>query len=106
MPNIGLALKREAVAQAWSLWISTATGETPNVDRTAEGVDITWKPGQAKKMEAYLSEAMETGEPSPDDLNVNVPLAPVILPIALKKSIGWIALYTAIIVVGTKLVWK
>lgn len=106
MSSVSTELKREGVAQAWSIWIRSATGEAPYIDRHANGVNISWKPGQAAKMEQYLSNAMKPSEPDPDALNVNVPLTPVILPLALKKSIGYIAAYTALIAIGTKLIWK
>ena len=106
MPNFALAAKRELMTQGWSLWINSATGQDPNVTRYADSVAITWKAGQAEKMEAYLAKAMKGSKHDPNDLNVGVDLGPVLLPLALKKSLGYIAAYTAFTILATKLIWK
>ncbi len=105
MADWALLGKREIAAQAWSLWINSVTGETPIMEHHDNGIDIAWKPGQARKMEEYLSDAM-TKPSSPDDLNVSVDLAPVLFPIAVKKSIAWITIYSALLIIGTKFLWK
>jgi len=106
MASTGLTLKREAVTQAWQLWIKSATGDTPVIERYPDGVDISWKPGQAQKMEQYLSEAMKPGKPDPDALNVSVKLGPVLYPLIIKKTLGYAVAYTAIVAIATKLIWK
>jgi hypothetical protein len=106
MPTIATTAKREAATQAWSLWITSVTGEAPVIQRKADGVDIRWRPGQARKMENYLSQAMQTKEKDPNDLNVSVDLAPVLIPLTIKKTIGYVAAYTAAVVILTKVVWK
>jgi hypothetical protein len=85
--------KREGLTQAWSLWIKSATGEAPIIQRHATGVNILWKPGQAKKMRDYLDKAMSpsTTEKGPDGkpkegVNVKVDFKTVLLPLAIKKS--------------------
>lgn len=105
MADISTTLKREAVTQGWNLWISSATGQAPIIERHSDGVNIKWNPGQAQKMEAYLNDAM-TAPSSPDDLNVDVDLKPVLIPLMIKKSVGWVALYSAVLVFGTKFLWK
>lgn len=84
MANIQLTLKRQATALAWSELINNATGERPIVINQPNGVKINWKPGQAKKMQEYLNESIDA-ESSPDDLNVDVDLAPVVIPLILKR---------------------
>jgi hypothetical protein len=84
MAEYGLTLKREATALAWGAFIGNATGESPIVNRFDDAITIDWKPGQAKKMRDYLTSAMDK-EPTPNDLNVNVNLAPVLVPILIKK---------------------
>ena len=106
MASMGTSLKREAITQGWSLWILSATGESPFVERHDAGANIKWRPGQAKKMEQYLLAAMKGGEPDPNDANVSVPLGPVLIPLVIKKYIGYAAAYTALLVIGTKLIWK
>lgn len=106
MSSVGKALKREGVVQAWTLWILNATGERPNVTRHEDSVEIDWKPGQAAKMERYLHEAMQPKPQSPDDLNVNVNMIPVLVPLAVKKSVGYVVLYTVLIALATKIFWK
>ena len=105
MASIGTIAKREAMTQGWSLWITSATGQTPNINRHSEGVDITWKTGQAKAMENYLLDSMSSPH-NPDDLNVKVDLQPVLLPLAVKKSVAWIVIYSAALILGTKFLWK
>lgn len=105
MANFALTLKREGVAQAWNLWITSATGEAPIMERHENGIDIKWNPGQAVKMEQYLNGAM-TAPSSPDDLNVSVDLKPVLIPLVIKKTVGWLTLYSALLVFGTKFLWK
>lgn len=106
MASISTTVKREALTQAWAAWIMSATGERPNITYYDDGVDITWKEGQARKMEEYLAAAMAEKEPDPNAANVNVALAPVLLPLALKKSLGYIVAYSAALIIGTKLIWK
>jgi len=106
MADIAITLKRTAAVTAWSLWINSITGQAPNISQKPNGVDITWKPGQAKKMERYFSDAMKPSTPDPHALNVNVDLKPVLLPLVAKKTIGYIAGYTVLIIIGTKLIWK
>jgi len=98
MASITGALKREAVTMGWSYIIKNATGEEPNIRRAEKGNYITWKPGQARKMETYLNRAMtEETDYDPDGINVDVDLAPVLFPLAVKKSLGYIVAYTALV---------
>lgn len=110
MASIGSTIKREATVVAWTTLISTATGENPVIVRKSNGVDIKWKPGQASKMETYLSNIAfpkkGSGTGNGNGLNVNVDLKPVIIPLVLKKAWIWVTLYTVGIVVATKLLSK
>ncbi len=106
MASVGTQLSREGLTQAWALWIQTATGQYPNIDRHENSVDISFKSGQASKMEAYLYDAMSSKPTGADDLNVNVDLKPVLIPLAVKMSVGYVAGYTAAVIILTKLLWK
>lgn len=105
MANIATIAKREAITQGWNLFITSATGQSPMITRYSEGVNIDWYPGQARKMEQYLLSSMET-KLEPGDANVSVNLTPVLVPLGIKKGIGWVALYTTAIVILTKTLWK
>lgn len=82
--DTALALKREALILAWQGLIHTATGELPIVERQTDGAKVTFAPGQSAKMSAYILEALSKPR-DPNDLNVSVDLAPVIIPVVLKK---------------------
>ena len=66
---------------------------------------IDWQPGQAALMEQYLMKSMQKPA-SDDDINVQVNMMPVLIPIAIKKSIGYVVLYTLATAIVTKLLWK
>lgn len=107
MADLATTAKREAAIQGWNLWIKSVTGEFPIIQRHKNGADIKWRPGQAAKMEQYLYKAMSAPtKEDPNALNVNVPLAPVLIPLTIKKTIGYVALYTASVVILTKMIWK
>jgi len=106
MSSVGLSLKREAAIAGWSLWIGSVTGSPPIVNRVPDGANLTWKPGQALLMEKYLSDAMAGGERDPNDLNVGVNLGPVLYPLLVKKTIGYLVGYTLAVAIITKLTWK
>jgi len=95
--SVASALKREGVTQGWNFIIENATGEAPYIERTEVGNFITWKPGQAKKMETYLDKAMKEEEYDPEGINVDVDLMPVLLPLLVKKTIGYVVGAVAII---------
>lgn len=115
MSSVSTALKREAAIQGWNFWINSATGENPLVERRPDGATLQWKPGQAAKMESYLSEFIpvnpfarftegppdpETGEP----INVSIDFKPVLIPLVLKKFLPWIAVYSlALIYISRKI---
>jgi hypothetical protein len=106
MPSIGTSLKREGVTQGWQFIIKNATGEDPYIRRTDRGNYITWKPGQADKMRKYLNRAVsEESDYNPEGINVDVDLLPVLLPLAVQKTIGYIAIYTAAVFLLGKF-WK
>lgn len=103
--NLGSALKREAVAQGYNLWITSTTGQAPVIKRYSDSIEIIWNEGQANVMANSILASMAAPK-SPDDLNVNIDFMPVIIPIAIKKGIGWLTLYTTLVVVATKVLWK
>jgi hypothetical protein len=105
--SVKTTLKREALTQAWIMLIHNATGKEPIVERFSNGAKISWHPGQAKLMEKYLADAMKgSDKPEPDALNVDVNLAPVLLPLAVKKSLGWIVLYTGLVYATFKILGR
>lgn len=83
MPSIGDKFVREAVTQGWNVMINNATGQPPIIQRGENENTIYWRPGQAKEMATYLSNAM-SGESS---IGVNIDLMPVLTRLAWKK--GW-----------------
>jgi hypothetical protein len=115
MNVVGTALKRESAVQGYRIFIKSATGVDPYVARSRNGAELTWKPGQARKMEGYLGKLIPfnywyrkekaadkkdpaTGEP----LNVNVAWGKVFLPLALKTIVPPLVIYTALIIYLTK----
>ena len=107
MSSIGTSLKREAVTQGWIFIIENATGQNPVVERSASGNSISFRPGQARLFEQYLNKAISTEpEYDPDGINVDVALMPVLMPLLIKKTIGWVVAYTALAVIAGRYIWK
>lgn len=84
MADLALIAKRQAIALGYKVWIQSVTGEFPNSKNLDNGVAITWKPGQAKKMKDSFLQSMEAA-PSPDDINVSLPWGEVLIPLIFEK---------------------
>ena len=100
---------RTISTQAWTALIKQATGESPTVTRVGNKNVLVWKPGQAKKMQAFL-ERQISGKSSPSAPgrgpsqggglgfgNVDIDWKPVIIPLVIKKIWLPVTLYTGAI---------
>lgn len=97
-PNVG----REAAAQGVSWLVNNITGEYPNIDRAPQNTSITWKPGQAKKLQTYLEGKMKPSDTPGFGLDIDY--KSVIMPIVYKKAIPWVLGASAILILlGRKL---
>lgn len=84
MVNLSLIAKRQGLALAYKAWINSATGSFPNSRNLENGIKITFKPGQAKKMSDSIIKSMGA-KSAPDDLNVSLPWGQILLPVVFKK---------------------
>lgn len=93
---------REAVAQLYAFSISKIIGERPDIKRYDDYTLIDWKPGQAKKMEKYLTSVFLPGpakakEPPPaygfSFSEVKLNFKPVFIPLMLKTIVPILAIY-------------
>lgn len=96
---------REIATKGWQLWFKSATGEEAELIRQSDKNILRWKPGQAKKMEQYFSDMFfkkkSKDEPEKRGMgfgDVDIDWKPVIMPLAMKKVVPFIAAYTAIVV--------
>ena len=95
---------REAVTQLYVLGVQSIINEKPLVKRFEDHNLVTWKEGQAKKMEKYISSLIwkmgkpsdKAGAPSKEFSlsEVQLDLKPVIFPLALKTIVPFIGVYT------------
>lgn len=112
MSKLALTIQREALVGVWTALISSATGQSPLINRRPDGVNIDWRVGQAKKMENYLGniitpkKGVGEGVASDENINVKVDLKQVLIPLVIKKTWVWVLLYTGSVVLITKLLGK
>jgi len=96
---------REAVTQLYALGIEKIIGEQPQINRYDDKTIITWKPGQAKKMQSYVARVfIGTAKAAPEApgkefalSEVQVDVRPIIAPLVLKTVLPFMAAYTLLI---------
>jgi len=100
---------RELITAGYVTIINGVTGERPIVEKTANYNEIKWRPGQAEKMEKYLTGLMSdvvkpkiaVPDRGPDKLfdmsEVKIDFKPVIKPIIIKKLLPAAVIYTALV---------
>lgn len=78
-------VQREAKAQVIALSISSVMGGYPNVERTPETTVISLNPEQLEKAKDYFRKWMKS-----DPSDVQVKIAPVVLPVLLEEYWPWL----------------
>lgn len=91
------SVTREVVTQVYVYIIESITGESPNINREQHRTYISWRPGQAKKLQDFLAaqfeekpmtaKEVEAGPPSLLPFSeVIVDTKSVLTPLLIKKT--------------------
>ncbi len=99
--------KRTLATAGWKALIFSVTGEAPYENKGPRKTVITWKPGQAAKMEQFLKEtlfkpAFGKGTYNPKGFNTEVDLSSVLMPLFLKQYWPYIA---GLLLIGGVIGW-
>ena len=80
---LALEGKREAVAQAYALWVQNVTGSRPSIQRSKNGRVLRLSDAQKEAMKEDIYASIKA-KAKPTDLNVSMPWNSFLTPALLK----------------------